>query len=223
MAALRREVEALGVSVRYRTRVTGFARQGRRLAALRTAEGELAGDEFVLCAGVWSDPLARGLGLSLPLLAGKGYTLTLRRPGQRPRIPAILTEARVAVTPMGEDLRLGGTMELTGRGEAGRIAPARVQGIIDSVGRYYPELTPDAFRGVPAWSGLRPCSPDGLPYLGRFARFDNLSTASGHSMMGVSLGPVSGKLLAEVLSGERPSLDISSLSPDRYSRRSERQ
>jgi D-amino-acid dehydrogenase len=181
-------------------------------------EGEIEADEFVLCAGVWSEPLARELGLSLPLMAGKGYSLTLPRPPRRPHLPAILTEARVAVTPMGESLRVGGTMELTSRDQAGRIAPARVQGIVSSVARYYPELTPDDFRGVPAWSGLRPCSPDGLPYLGRFARFDNLSAATGHSMMGMSLGPVSGKLMAEILCGEPPSLDVSALSPDRYSR-----
>jgi len=71
---------------------------------------------------------------------------------------------------------------------------------------------------VPVWSGLRPCAPDGLPYLGRFARFDNLSAATGHSMMGMSLGPVSGKLMAEILSGEPPSLDVAALSPDRYAR-----
>jgi D-amino-acid dehydrogenase len=86
--------------------------------------------------------------------------------------------------------------------------------------RYYPELTPDDFRGVPAWSGLRPCPPDGLPYLGRFAAFDNVSAATGHSMMGVSLGPITGKLMAEILSGEPPSLDVSALRPDRYARRS---
>jgi D-amino-acid dehydrogenase len=111
-------------------------------------------------------------------------------------------------------------MELTGREAAGRIAPARVEGIVRSVTRYYPELTADDFRGVPAWSGMRPCSPDGLPYLGRFAGFENLSAATGHSMMGVSLAPVTGKLMAEILAGEAPSLDVSALSPDRYARRS---
>src|SRR5262249_23010157 len=153
------------------------------------------------------------LGLKLPMQAGKGYSLTLSKPRQLPQICTILTEARVAVTPMGSSLRFGGTMEIAGLNE--RINPARVQGIVDAVPRYYPDFTPDDFRNVPAWCGLRPCSPDGLPYVGRTKAFANLSVATGHAMMGLSLGPVTGQLMAAVLSDERPPLEIHQLSPDR--------
>ena len=158
--------------------------------------------------------MLRALRLKLPLQAGKGYSLTLQNPKRLPAISCILTEARVAVTPIGSSLRFGGTMEIAGLDES--LNPARVRGIIKSVPRYFPEFGPDDFREVPAWRGLRPCSPDGLPYVGRFGRYANLSIAAGHAMMGLSLGPITGKLLAEILSGEAPSIPTQLLSPDRY-------
>jgi D-amino-acid dehydrogenase len=96
------------------------------------------------------------------------------------------------------------------------INPVRVQGIIKAVPKYYPEFRVENFDGIQPWRGLRPCSPDGLPYLGRSAKYRNLCVATGHAMMGLSLGPVSGKLMAEILSGEKPSIDVRLLDPDRY-------
>ena len=122
--------------------------------------------------------------------AGKGYSLTLPAPRQLPGLCSILSEARVAVTPMGTALRVGGTLGLTGTEAA--VDPRRVQGIVKAMPRYFPEFTADDFRDVPVWSGLRPCSPDGLPYVGRCARYANVSVATGHAMMGVSLGPITG-------------------------------
>jgi D-amino-acid dehydrogenase len=147
---------------------------------------------------------------------GKGYSLTLTNPRRQPRTCAILSEARVAVTPIGDTLRFGGTMEIAGLNE--QINPVRVQGIIKSVLKYYPEFQAEDFAGVKPWCGLRPCSPDGLPYLGRPARCSNLTIATGHAMMGLSLGPVTGELVADILSNKEPFTDISQLSPDRYSR-----
>jgi D-amino-acid dehydrogenase len=146
--------------------------------------------------------------------AGKGYSLTLERPASLPRRCAILSEARVAVTPMSDSLRFAGTMELCGIDE--RIDPARVRGIVKSVASYYPDITQTQLKQASVRTGLRPCSPDGLPYVGRVASFTNLSVATGHAMMGMSLGPITGKLIAETLSGERLSCSLEGLSPDRY-------
>jgi len=150
----------------------------------------------------------------IPMQAGKGYSLTLPKPRQLPQICSICTEARVAVTPMDGALRVGGTMEIAGLNED--INPLRVRGIIDSFCRYFPEFRASDFDGVQPWRGLRPCSPDGLPYIGRTKKFTNFSVATGHGMMGLSLGPLTGKLVAEILSGDKPEWDISMLSPDRY-------
>jgi len=171
-------------------------------------------DEFVLCGGSWTQALARQLRIRLPMQAGKGYSLTLPQPRQLPAICSIFHEARVAVTPMGGALRFGGTMEIDGMSE--EINPVRVRGIINAVPKYFPDFTAKDFEGVQPWRGLRPCSPDGLPYVGRAARYSNLSIATGHAMMGLSLGPITGKLVAEIVSGEKPGIDIGMLSPDRY-------
>ena len=214
MENLSRELARGSTSRMHDTDVTGWRLEGQRIAAVKTTRGDFEADEFVLCGGSWSSELVRELRLRLPLQAGRGYSLTLERPRQLPRIPAIFTEARVAVTPMGSSLRFGGTMEIAGTTAA--INPRRVQGIIRSVSRYYPEFTPDDFANVKPWAGLRPCSPDGLPYVGRFRSLKNLSAATGHAMLGLSLGPITGKLMSAILSDEPPELDLSLLSPDRY-------
>ena len=214
LATLEAECRQLGVEFVFDSPVTGWRREGSRIAAVRTARGEHAADEVVLCGGVWSDGLARELGLRIPMQAGKGYSLTLPKPRQLPQLCSILTEARCTVTPMNGALRVGGTMELAGLNED--INPVRVRGIVDSFCRYYPEFTPADFDGVKPWRGLRPCSPDGLPYVGRTSRFANLAIATGHAMMGLSLGPITGRLVAGILSGEKPAWDLSLLAPDRF-------
>ncbi|MEY4006410.1 MAG: hypothetical protein RLZZ221_2506 [Verrucomicrobiota bacterium] len=198
----------------WNTEITGWRREGSKLAAALTTKSELAADEFVLAGGVWSPGLVRGLGLRLPMQAGKGYSLTLPKPRQLPHLCSIFTEARVAVTPMGGSLRIGGTMEVVGLDET--IQPHRVQGIIESVPRYFPDFTPEDFAGIQPWRGLRPVTPDGLPYLGRFGAAPNLIAATGHAMMGLSLGPITGRLVAEIVAGEPPSIDLRLLDPDRH-------
>lgn len=214
LAGLEKRLHELGVQFLWNTPVVGWQRTGKNIAVACSSRGEHEADEFVLCGGVWSQNLTRELGLRLPLQAGKGYSLTLPRPRQLPQICAIFSEARVAVTPMAGTLRFGGTMEIAGLDED--INPARVRGIINAVPKYYPDFRPEDFDGIPPWRGLRPCAPDGLPFIGRTAKFANLSVAAGHAMMGMSLGPVTGRLLAEILSGEKPAWDIRQLSPDRY-------
>jgi len=214
MAALKQQCDALGVRFVWEAEAQGFTHHASLITDLQTSAGEFGADELVLCGGSWSPNLVSDLGLKLPMQAGKGYSLTLSKPRELPQICSIFTEARVAVTPMGGTLRFGGTMEIAGLNED--INPVRVQGIIKSVPNYYPKFTTEDFAGIQPWRGLRPCSPDGLPYLGRTAKFSNLTIATGHAMMGLSLGPITGKLVSEILSGEKPSHDLTLLNPDRY-------
>jgi D-amino-acid dehydrogenase len=214
MAGLQRELERCGANFAWETEVTGWNVTARRVNAVRTTRGEFEADEFVLCGGSWSPQIARGLRVNLPMQAGKGYSLTLTNPRRLPGTCAIFSEARVAVTPMNGALRFGGTMEIAGLNE--RIDLRRVRGIIKAVPRYYPDFREEDFEGIQPWSGLRPCSPDGLPYIGRFGAYENLSTATGHAMMGLSLGPITGRVMAELLAGEKPSHDLTLLSPDRH-------
>jgi D-amino-acid dehydrogenase len=214
MAGLTRSLEGSGVRFVWDSEVTGGEIAEKALVRLNTAAGPVRADEYVIAGGAWSARLARTLGHKLPMQAGKGYSMTLEAPRKLPELCSILTEARVAVTPMGSSLRFAGTMEVTGLDLT--INRRRVDGIVKSVPQYFPEMRADDFSGVPVWSGLRPCSPDGLPYIGRLRRIANVSVATGHAMMGVSLGPITGKLLAEVLSNEQPSIDLEMVSPNRF-------
>jgi D-amino-acid dehydrogenase len=214
VAALEARLRAAGADLRWDCRVTGWRREGARLAAVVTSQGAIDADEFVLCGGAWSDELVSELGLRLPMQAGRGYSVTVPDPVQLPALCSIFTEARVAVTPMGESLRFGGTMEITARDSPPR--PRRVAGILKAVPDYFP-----AFKGIdlthlPFWSGLRPCSPDGLPYLGRTRAASNLTVATAHAMMGLSLAPATGEIVGQLIDGETPALDLRPLDPDRW-------
>lgn len=214
MEAMQRQAVQSGVQFSWKTKVLGWKERAGLLASVETDQGSLSADEYVLCGGSWSPDIARGLQLRIPIQAGKGYSLTLSNPPELPKICAIFTEARVAVTPMGNTLRIGGTMEIAGLND--KVNPARVQGIINAVPKYYPRFKPEHFSGIQPWRGLRPCSPDGLPYVGRTRSYSNLLLATGHAMMGLSLAPITGKLISQILCAEESDINIDLLSPDRY-------
>ena len=214
MASLTQALLDGGAHLRFGTEVKGWRLKGGKIDAVLTNREDFSADEYVLAGGSWSAEALKGLSLKLPMQAGKGYSMTQNRPRQLPKLCSILMEARVAVTPMGETLRFGGTMEITGLDET--ISKKRVNGIIKSIPQYFPEFKSEDFADEPVWVGLRPCSPDGLPYIGRFGKYSNLSAATGHSMMGLSLGPITGKLMSEILSNSQTSIGIEALSPDRY-------
>ena len=214
MAALRGELEKMGVTFHDDMKVKGWRTERRRVLAVETSRGEMEADEFALCGGAWSPGILRGLRVQLPMQAGKGYSLTLAKPRELPQLCAIFTEARVAVTPMDGALRFGGTMEIAGLDKT--INARRVAGIVKVVSRYYPHFSPEDFADVKPWVGLRPCSPDGMPFIGRIKTYDNLSTATGHAMMGLSLAPITGKLMADVFMREQPAINLSLLDPERY-------
>ncbi len=215
MELMSEKLTEAGVARSFSTEVVDWVQRSGKVTAVRTSAGEIAADEYVVAGGSWSPRLVKSLGISLPLQAGKGYSLTLPSPKVVPQRGLILAEAHVAVTPMQGALRIGGTMEIAGFDE--RINPARVRGIIKSATKYLPDFEPGDFEGIEPWCGLRPLSPDGLPYVGKFGRFENLWVATGHAMLGLSLGPITGKLVSEMLSGLTPSLPTLLLSPDRYS------
>lgn len=214
MTQFQRRLVDRGVEFHWDTNVLGWQKVDGKITAVQTSHGVIAADEFVLCGGSWSPPMVRDLGLRMPMQAGKGYSLTVEKPRQLPQLCSIFTEARVAVTPMNGQLRFGGTMEIAGLDES--ITQRRVQGIVRSVPNYFPVFRVEDFAGITPWRGLRPCSPDGMPYLGRTRCASNLVIATGHAMMGLSLGPITGKLVGQVLANETPSIDVRGLNPDRF-------
>lgn len=214
MAGLRDYLEEKGVVFKINSEVTDFVVEDRIIKEIRTGSAQFAVDEVVLAAGSWSGMMAAKLGISLPMQAGKGYSFTLPGVEKNVRIPSIFLEARVAVTPMENSLRFGGTMEIAGINKT--INMKRVKGIVDSIARYYPGINVSMPSAEKIWHGLRPCSPDGLPYIGRTRGIDNLVIATGHSMMGISLGPATGKLVAELVNNERPGMELAPFRPERF-------
>lgn len=215
MPALRRLAREAGADLRWNTPITGWRRENASVRAVETPAGPVEADEFVIATGSWSPSLGRELGVKMPIQAGKGYSLTVPNPPTLPSSCWVLTEARVAVTPMGEGaLRFAGTMEIAGMSEA--IHPARVRGIMKSVPTFLPDFGPNVFEGVQPWCGLRPVTPDGMPYIGRLSNYKNVTVAAGHAMLGLSMGPITGRLVSEIVSDEKPSVDIAALNPERF-------
>ncbi len=203
-----------GVVFQVDTEVTGFELENKKIKSVQTNKGSFSFDEVILATGSWSGIVAKKLNLNIPMQAGKGYSFTLPKVEKNVCIPSIFLEARVAVTPMGNSLRFGGTMEITGVDHS--INLKRVKGIVDSIPDYYPEMKVLMPTIENVWHGLRPCSPDGLPYIGRTKKYKNLILATGHSMVGISLGPGTGKLISEIVNEEKMSMDLSMFNPERY-------
>ena len=212
---LRKQVMQMGGVIRWGAEAEGFRQTDGAVQAVILKSGEgISGDEFVLCGGAWSPQLGGELGLNLPMQAGKGYSVTHPDPPALPAVCSLLNEARVAVTPMDGKLRIGGTMEIVGLDES--VNRRRLNGILKSIGNYYPQLSAADFEGLEVWKGLRPCSPDGMPYIGRASGRGNVTVATGHSMLGLSLAPVTGEMVADILCGSQLRYDMALLDPDRY-------
>jgi D-amino-acid dehydrogenase len=203
-----------GVTILENRTVTGFGKTGNHVTAIQTAEGAVPIDTVVVAGGAWSPVISKQLGLNLSLQGGKGYSFMLRGLANNVRVPAIMLEARATATPMGQDLRFAGTLEVAGTDMT--VNMNRVRGIVQSINNYYPEIAVSMPKVDHVWRGLRPCSPDGLPYIGRTDRFDNVVLATGHGMMGLSLGPATGKLVSEAIAEEVDSMAIDAFSPDRF-------
>jgi D-amino-acid dehydrogenase len=203
-----------GVTFKLKTEVLNFEIKNQRVTGVVTQNEKLDFDEIIIAVGAWSGILTEKLGISLPLQGGKGYSMGFEGLGDKVNIPAIMLEARATATPMGNDLRCAGTMEIAGIDLS--VNMNRVKGIVNGVNSFYPELKVGLPQKQTIWSGLRPCSPDGLPYIGRVAHLKNVTIATGHGMMGLSLGPATGKLVSEIVENQPLSMSVDLLNPMRF-------
>jgi D-amino-acid dehydrogenase len=227
-----RLLESMAVRVRAGTEVTGFEAADGRIRRVRTTRGDFTPDEVVIAAGAWSAECARKLGLRLPLQAARGYSITVPVPGGAPSRPVLLSEGKVAIAPFGDRLRVGGTLELSGLTPSGldRAVPARrIDGIRRNVRASLPGLAPalcwpggttppypPEAGDAEIWSGLRPCTPDGIPFVGRAPTHRNLYLSCGHGHTGMGLAPESGRLVAQLMAGEPPDTDLAPLRVERF-------
>ena len=213
LASWRRVLEAEGVTIREDCGVSGFGRASGRAGALETDQGELSADAFVVATGALTPRLSRHLGCRIPIQPGKGYSITMPRPASCPSIPLIFPEHRVAATPFQSGYRLGSTMEFAGYDT--RIDPSRLQLLKDGAIPYLREPYCDPVEEE--WYGWRPMTYDGLPIIDRSPAMDNVLIAAGHNMLGLSMAPATGKLVAELLGGDRPHIDPTPYRVSRFS------
>jgi D-amino-acid dehydrogenase len=205
-------VKELGVEVRTQAEVGDVVRANGRLTAVVTGDGPVEGDHFVIAAGAWTAPLGRVFGYSVPVEAGKGYSVTFERSAVRIHRPLYLGEVKVGVTPYDGGLRIAGTMELSGINE--RLDGRRVDAIRRNAEKYLPGVS-QAGAGE-EWVGMRPLTPDGLPLIGRVPGADNIYMATGHAMLGMTLAPATAAVIGELIMGGESTLDITPFDPGRF-------
>ncbi len=204
------------VKLETNSEVLRINKSGGKVVSVETAAASYQPDLLVMAAGSWSRGVAAMMGLNLPLMPGRGYSVTLENSPYKVNYPAILVEGRAAITPMdGNKIRFGGTMEITSHKTPMRMN--RVEGVLQAVKRFFPDFDVALPPKEKIWYGYRPCSADGLPYIGRLKKTDNVIVATGHSMLGLSLGAGTGKLVGEIANGQKTSMDLAPFEVERFS------
>jgi D-amino-acid dehydrogenase len=204
LTQLRREIEQLGGVILERTEVNGFEFDGERIASVQTAgAGRLKAGACILTTGAEAAGLGKELGCRIPVVPGKGYSITFANSSGMPKTPMIFEDDHVAVTPLGDSFRIGSTMQLTGFDRS--ISPKRIELLKRSARQHLRNPLPHAVET--AWSGWRPMMPDGLPCIDRTPRCVNAYIAAGNGMIGMATGPATGQLVAELALNLSPHLD----------------
>ena len=205
-------VRELGAEVCENTSVTGFETVDGKIQSVKTSAGIFEANEVILAAGAATPIVAKDLKIYLPVQSARGYSMTIAAPSKMPKLPLLLGERRVAVSPMGDLLRFTGRLELSNVDTT--VNQKRVAGIVRAV-REYMHLD-EKLDVKETWAGLRPTTPDGVPMIGRSSRYKNLIVATGHAMLGLSLGPGTGQVVSDLVTGEKPLFDLNPLRIERF-------
>lgn len=214
MQTLHKYLSSKGVQFKLNTTVTGFERSNNKISAVITGEEKLSADEYIICTGSWLPETLKLAGIKLLLQAGKGYSYTYPFVEKNIHYPAILVDGRCAITPWGNKLRIGGTMEISGINN--KVLVKRMEGIYRSATDFYPGLQIEFPPADKIWYGFRPVSPDGLPYIGKVPNYDNVVVAGGHAMLGISEGTGTGKLVSEIISTKKTAINIEAFRVKRF-------
>ncbi|HEU5053295.1 MAG TPA: FAD-dependent oxidoreductase [Hanamia sp.] len=214
MVAMKNYLENRGVKFQLNTNVSGFTKNHSEIGEVLTDKGSFAADEIILTGGSWLPQLAKKAGVTLLIEGGKGYSYTYEHVEKNIRYPAILVDGRCAVTPWHDKLRIGGTMEFSGNNN--NVLIKRMEGIFSSVKKFYPGLQINFPPKDKIWTGLRPVSPDGLPYLGRANGYENLYVSGGNAMLGISEGAAAGQIISDLIEKRSTPIDISAFKVDRF-------
>ena len=205
MSELRRILVDRGARILEHCPVRSFHSRNGRATAVQTDHDVMPADAFVLATGAWSPVFEKTLGCRLPIQPGKGYAITMNAQPVFPKIPCFFEELRVVSTPWPDACRLGGTMEFNGLDN--RLNNRRLAALASGLRSY--TTSPHINGMLDKWSGFRPMTMDGLPFMDWSPRLQNIMIAAGHNMIGISVAPASGKLVAEIMDHTQPHLDPS--------------
>lgn len=212
-AELARLVRERGGRIVENREVVSLDRQHSRVVGVRLASGEtIRATNTLLATACWTPALVRSSGLKLPIQPGKGYSITYDRPELAPRIPLVLKERSVCVTAWADGFRLGSTMEFAGYDDS--LNRVRLDALKRASADYL--RTPEGPVMREEWYGWRPMTPDDLPILGPVANQPGLWLATGHGMLGVTMSAVTGELIAAMVNGDKPELDVRPFAPERF-------
>ncbi|QDT26458.1 D-amino acid dehydrogenase small subunit [Gimesia panareensis] len=211
-AAWSERLKERGIIFREECELTGVTQTGGKITQLQTSQGEMQADAIVFATGAWSPLLAKQLGCEIPILPGKGYSVTMAAPDPSPRHPMLFPEHKVGVCPFENRFRLGSMMEFTGYDSS--IPDYRIEQLRESARPYL--VSPYTETEYERWYGWRPMTWDSLPMIGPVPRLQNAWLAAGHNMLGMSMGAATGKLIAQMVSAESPAIDPVPYAPTRF-------
>ncbi len=212
VTGLAEKAREFGAEISTGTEVLALETKNGSVIAIKTTRGDIHPQKVVLAAGSWSPEIARALRLNIPIQAAKGYSITFEKPAISPKIPLLFGEAHTVVNPLGNALRVAGTLELAGMDFSFNMR--RVEAIRKGAQQYLPGL--DQARVLEIWRGLRPCTPDGLPIISHSDSLNNLFIAAGHAMLGMSLGPITGKLVSQLVNEEKTDFNLTLFNTNRF-------
>ena len=209
VAALAEEFQALG-GVWKQADVKDFAFEGDKVAAVKTTTGEIACSEVVLATGVWSKPLMKRLGLNIPLETERGYHIVYENAEGGPAMPLMVAAGKFVATPMKAGLRCAGVIEFGGLEAGPSKSPLAL--LRKQVAKAFPNLkATDEIE----WQGHRPATTDSLPLIGQVGQ-TGIYVGFGHHHIGLTGGPKTGRLIAQLMSGQRPNMDMTPYDPARF-------
>lgn len=212
VGSLADRLRSTGVEIHEQTHVIAFETQRGVIKSVRTNKRAFQPKETVIAGGCWSPRIAGLLNARLLIQPAKGYSITLDKPASCPKIPLYLGESKVAATPFKKTLRLSGTLEMTGMDF--RINKRRIEALKSAAKEYLGPV--EGLDTGELWAGLRPCTPDGLPIISRFPEYENCIIATGHGMLGITLAPITGRLVSQLFYKKPPEIDISPFSVNRF-------
>ena len=206
-------VKAKGVEIVEHAEVQDLIVSRNKISKIVASNREYTPDWTIITAGAWSPNLVKKIGSDLPVQPAKGYSVSYNRTGLSIKTPLILFEAKIGVNPVIDGVRLAGTLELSGIDSS--INKKRVQAIVDGAHQY---LAGDSakFDVSNVWTGMRPVTPDGIPVIDKIPNMENLIVATGHAMLGMTMGPITGKVVSEIVVGDKHSIDLTPLKFGRF-------